>query len=495
MTTSRSTAPSPRISTFLAILLALLVIFPLLGHKPLTEWDEGIYAEISREMLSSGWLVPHLNHIAWLEKPPLMLWITAAFFKLFGVGELTARIGSALSGVAVVGLLHHWFAARRGLLAAWLGSFILLATLGFLHVCRVGEMDVLLSLGCMVSLIGLVQVDEHRSRGWLLFWAGFAVALMTKGAASGVLLLTAIVSALVQRWRLNRFGGTFWLGLCLFLLLTLPWHLVMLHLYGQRFVAAYLGLHVLARATGQIEGHSTHWWYYLKVLAVSAPPFVLLYPFAIANSLRRNRLRIFALFSLVVVLAFTLVQTRLPHYIAPAYPALAVVTASYLSDRLQPFLLERRPALFWTRLATAALVISIASILATGHARGSLHSTTLANGTVLPDNKEAITLLRAFPATQPFDGPLLVWHQGPIFVATDCFYSRRPVLRVLASPSTVAEAQLYVPPAEPLSVAVASGPRLILLDRDLVSQIPKGFAFTRIRSEDVLELGSIVRLR
>ena len=106
-------------STVLAVLLACIVLLPLLGHKPLTNWDEGIYAEISREMLSLGPLVPHWNYQPWFEKPPLMLWITVAFFKVFGVTEFWARAGSALSGVGIVALLHAWL-ARRDIFAAWL---------------------------------------------------------------------------------------------------------------------------------------------------------------------------------------------------------------------------------------------------------------------------------------------------------------------------------------------------------------------------------------
>ena len=178
-------------STLLAVLLACIVLLPLLGHKPLTNWDEGIYAEISREMLSLGPMAPHWNYQPWFEKPPLMFWITAAFFKIFGVTEFWARAGSALSGVGIVTLLHGWLARRNDILAAWLSTFILLGTFGFLHVCRVGEMDVLLSLGCCIALCGLTAIQDRKLSGWYLFWAGLAIALMTKGAASIVLIITA----------------------------------------------------------------------------------------------------------------------------------------------------------------------------------------------------------------------------------------------------------------------------------------------------------------
>jgi 4-amino-4-deoxy-L-arabinose transferase-like glycosyltransferase len=156
-------------STLLATLLACAVLLPLLGHKPLTNWDEGIYAEISREMLSTGVFVPHWNYQPWFEKPPLMLWITAAFFKLFGVHEFWARAGSAFSGVAIIALLHAWLARRDDTLAAWLSTFILVTTFGFLHVARVGEMDVLLPLGCCIALCGLTAIQQRRPTGWYLF--------------------------------------------------------------------------------------------------------------------------------------------------------------------------------------------------------------------------------------------------------------------------------------------------------------------------------------
>jgi 4-amino-4-deoxy-L-arabinose transferase-like glycosyltransferase len=173
-----------------------------------------------------------------------------------------------------VGLLHGWLAARKDTLTAWLSTVVLLGTLGFLHVCHMGEMDVLLSLGCCIALIGLTQVDEQRSSGWYLFWIGLAIALMTKGAASVVLVLAAILFAAAQRWGFSRFGRACWLGLALFLLVVLPWHLTMFYRFGDQFLADYLGLHVLTRATHQIEGHVTHWWYYFGVLLASASPFL-----------------------------------------------------------------------------------------------------------------------------------------------------------------------------------------------------------------------------
>lgn len=484
-------------STLLATILACVVLLTLLGHKPLTNWDEGIYAEISREMLSLGLLVPHWNYQPWFEKPPLMPWITAAFFKLFGINDFWARAGSAFSGVAIVALLHGWLIRRKDTLAAWLSTLILLSTFGFLHVCRVGEMDVLLSLGCCIALCGLTAIQSDKLNGWYLFWAGVAVALMAKGAACIVLILTALLFAAVERWSLTRLSRPFWLGLLLFLLAVLPWHLYMFHVFGAGFLTEYLGFHVLARATHQIEEHITHWWYYFWVLLISAEPFVLLYPFAIFDSFQRKELRAWSIFALVVVGFFTVVQTRLPHYIAPAYPALAVVTSVYLADQLRK--LQRRsgqsPASFWMTATVLITATCISSAFLTGSPRRKLHQATVGPEIVYAE-KESIQLLRdVFSNPPPTSGPLLAWWEGDRrSIATSVFYSKRPVRQVQLqplAPGIPTDKYLFQP--ETLEEAVSSGPRIILLDKYLVLQIPNEFAYKQILSGRSMEVGIIAR--
>ncbi len=484
------------VSTLLATLLACVVLLPLLGHKPLTNWDEGIYAEISREMLSLGVLVPHWNCQPWFEKPPLMLWITALFFKLFGVHEFWARAGSALSGVAIVSLLHAWLLRRKDALAAWLSTIILLSAFGFLHICRVGEMDVLLSLGCCVGLCGLTAIQDRRASGWYLFWAGLAIAMMTKGAASIVLIIAALLFAALERWNATRIGRSFWLGLSLFLVAVLPWHLYMFHVFGTSFLTEYLGFHVLARVTRQIEEHTTHWWYYFWVLLISAAPFVLLYPIAISNSFRRKELRAWSIFALVVVAFFTLVQTRLPHYLAPAYPAFIVLTSVFLADRLRELQRthQHSPIVFWTKVAIVTTSICVASAFLTAGPRRKLHQAKVGPDVVNAE-KESIQLLReVFSKPQPVSGPLLVWWEGNArSIATSVFYSRRPVQQVQLQPLSGVPTDKYLFQPETLEDAIGSEPRIILLDKYLVPQIPNDLAYKTIASGHSMEVGLVAR--
>jgi 4-amino-4-deoxy-L-arabinose transferase-like glycosyltransferase len=486
------------ISTALAMILAAIVLLSLLGHKVVADWDEGIYAGISRAMLSGPWFIPHWNTQPWLEKPPLELWLTALSFKLFGVSEFAARLVSALSGVALVGLIHAWLTLRRNALTAWLSTIFLLATFGFLRAARVGEMDVLLSLGCTLALIGLAELTRDAAppsnRGWYVFFAGFAIALMTKGAASITLPLTLAGVFALQPTLLRRLRIDFFLSLALFLAVVLPWHLFMLHRFGNLFLSNYLGLHVLARATSQIEGHITPWWYYLRVLLISAAPFVLLYPIAILEAFRKpslRPLRVFALFALITLLLFTLVQTRLPHYIVPLYPALSLLTASWLAERLSS-LTPGRTAKF--ALAAAALYLLSAWI--TSAPRIALHSPRLPNDVAIPDNREqAILLKQAFrdPQTQSISGPLLIWRAGtytPIPAAV--FYASRQVQHVTLGPvpATIPRDKYTFDPI-PLTSAITPQPTLILLDRNLLPQLPPNLTFHPIATSTTLTLGTL----
>ena len=287
-----TTSRQPNRSPILAALLAAVVLLPLLGHRPLTDWDEGIYAEIAREMLAGhslqAWLIPHWNGALWFEKPPLGMWLTALSLRFFGLNAFAARLPSALAAIAIVAILHGWVQRRRDQLTAWLSTVILLSAFGFQHAARVGETDTLLSLFSLVAVLGLAELLLDNPQGWLVFFPAFALALMTKGAASLTLPFTALALAALHPGHLFRHPKPFTAGLALFLALTLPWHLYLYSHFGRIFLRDYIGFHTFTRATSAIEGHHTHPWFYLWVLLLSAPPFALLYPFALTAPFRRS---------------------------------------------------------------------------------------------------------------------------------------------------------------------------------------------------------------
>jgi 4-amino-4-deoxy-L-arabinose transferase-like glycosyltransferase len=495
-------------STAFATLLAAIVILTLLGHNRLTDWDEGIYAQISREMLYTGWLVPHWNSLVWIDKPPLTYWITALFFRLFGVSEFTARLGSALSAIAIVAGLHRWLFRTRDTLTAWLSTVILLSTFGFLHVARVGETDTLLSLGSLLALIGLASLlrETPSPSGWYLYWTGFAIALMSKSAASGTLFLTLLVLlAMDPNLRRSLARKTFFLGFVIFLALTLPWHLYMFHLYGQVFVRQYLGLHVLGRVAYQFDGHFTPWWYYFRVLLFSAPPWVLLYPAATVAALRTPSLRPWSAFALVQILFFSCVQTRLPHYMAPAYAPLSALTAIWIADHLRAYLHSHptaRPASAHLKFAAALAAIWILTAHVTARPRSQLHSPALPNGQTTPDNREQTALLKQVfqhpaPLVVNSPGPLLDFRPGTYNpIPTVVFYANRPVQQVkLQALPLSTPTDIYAFNPQPIAQAVPdTTPHLLLIARSLLPQITANYAFQPIATSATLAIGRISRI-
>src|SRR5919107_1706872 len=94
-----STSGGSKLFDALAIAsVAAVVLFVKLGANSLAAWEEAIYAQVSKEMARGGdWLTPHWAYRPWFEKPPLFMWLTALFYRLFGVDEFWARAPSALS--------------------------------------------------------------------------------------------------------------------------------------------------------------------------------------------------------------------------------------------------------------------------------------------------------------------------------------------------------------------------------------------------------------
>jgi len=478
-------------SLFLATLVSAVVLLPLLGHKMLADWDEGIYAEVSREFLGQNWLVPHWHFHVWFEKPPLGLWITAIFFRLFGVSEFWARAGSAFASIGIVGLIHAFALRIRGILAAWITTIVLLSCFGFLRVARMGELDALLTLGYVIALWGLHAVSEGRLPGWYWFWIGFAVAVMTKGAASVTLPLTLLVLLVWNRWGWRNLGLPFLGGLCIFVTLVLPWHLYMLHAFGREFLDEYLGLHVITRATTQMEGHTTPWWFYGKVLLAYTSPWLLLFPFALWWQARRRELREWLVFALAVLIFFTAMATRSPKYIFPAYPALALLTGDWVAACL-----EARGRKFLWIAAIIALAACGVSSVATRSLRQSLTTTRSAGGSVLHADREAgALLLTALHSSEAsgISGPILLWQENTVAQPPALLFAvRRPLQQVYLTryPDTLNQARRYADP-EPLRSFVSASPSLILLEKPLADEIPEGMTFHPIATGQTLEAGTI----
>jgi len=324
-----------RWSPIILVLLAILVILPGIGMGSLKDWDEAIYAQISKEIVQTGdWITLHHGYRPFFEKPPLLMWMTAIFYKLFGVKELWARMPSALSGILLVWVTYlsanTIFKDRTGILA----GLILIGCHGFVFEARNGETDMLLSLFVFTGIFAYLRLRNGSSRWWYLVWVCCALAFMVKLWAGLVLPITlGIVLLIDNRLCEGLQSKHFWWGLLLAAAVVIPWHLLVYLRNDQAFVNIYFTRDLVTRTFTAMEGHYGLPTFYLDVLRQWFSPWYFLFPFALAFAIREilsgeRKAGILIVQILVIFGMYTfVVHTKNPSYIFPIYPALSILTA------------------------------------------------------------------------------------------------------------------------------------------------------------------------
>ncbi len=328
------TATTKRLTAAVLIILALILLFAHQQRHPL-RFDEAIYAQVSKEMVERGeWFTPHFNGKQWFEKAPGYLWVTALFFKLFGVTEFWARFASTLSGLGV--LLLAYLIARRiyNDIAGMLAVAILLASQLFVFYARFGGTDTMLTLWILLAVYAYLRTEDDE-RFWLLAGAGCALALMVKGAAGVVAPIVLLLASLTDR-RLPSIirSRWLWLGVALAAVIALPWHLLMYWKYGDTFTTNYLFKHVINRARSNINEHNRGYGYYFTVLRDFFSPWAYVLPLSLIFS-RCSQSFIVIILGVIVFGLYTFVQTKFQWYILPAIPAFSIVTAGFFARIFQ----------------------------------------------------------------------------------------------------------------------------------------------------------------
>src|SRR5712691_212697 len=171
---------------------SLVSFFFGLGTIPLTSPNEGLYAQVAREMVEgSSPILPRANGVVYLEKPPLLYWLAAASMRAFGENSFAARLPSALAALATAGLL---VAAGRRLWprsSGALAAVIFATSMGLVLVARQVLFDSLLTLWTTLALLsfwfGTAPESGTRRRRTALVAVGYAalaLALLTKDRKS-----------------------------------------------------------------------------------------------------------------------------------------------------------------------------------------------------------------------------------------------------------------------------------------------------------------------
>jgi 4-amino-4-deoxy-L-arabinose transferase-like glycosyltransferase len=322
----------------IAFLLAAIVIFKLnLGGVALRDWDEGIAAQVAREIGRGGsaWLYPTLSGTPYFNKPPLVHWLIAACFAAGGISELTARLVPAMLCATSVPLLY---AVGRELFPQQriVAIFSALVYLTLLPVLRHGRLAMLDGAVLCFLLVGIWCLLRSRRdlRYALAAGISFGLICLTKGVMLGMLLGAIGFCFLI--WDTPRliFSGYLWGGLFLGALPVTAWYYAQWLHYGQDFITANLVNQSFRRILEPVGNNTGGPWYYLLEILESAWPWQLFWLQGLRLSWENRNFagpKLVLVWSGIYLLAISVMNTKLPWYILPLYPAFALAVGSYLA--------------------------------------------------------------------------------------------------------------------------------------------------------------------
>jgi len=328
--------------------------------RPLTLPDEGRYAGVALEMIRSGdWSVPTLAGLPFFHKPPLFYWITAAAMSVFGEIEWAARLASLLAATLGAGALYVLVRRWHGQRTARLTLLVLLTQPLWFLGAQFADMNMLVA-GCIcitIVLLAHAALQMQQQLPWraalLAAYAFAALGVLAKGLIGAVIpaLVMCVWLVSLKRWR--TIGSLLWLpGIALFIAVAAPWFLRMQWEFPGFFHYFIVVQHVQRFAQGGFNNAEPIWFYAFALTALSLPWIAWL---GLALWRRRAQRgapqplrRLMWIWLVVVVVFFSLPQSKLIGYVLPAVPPLAFLIA----DALGPV---RRKHL----VATAALAATV----------------------------------------------------------------------------------------------------------------------------------------
>jgi 4-amino-4-deoxy-L-arabinose transferase-like glycosyltransferase len=373
--------PSTLAKRVYLLLFAIIIAFYLygLGKLPLLGPDEPRYAQVAREMFVTGDLItPTLGHHTWFEKPALLYWMIAAAFKVFGVSEWSARLGPALCGLLTIAAV--WCVGReidredpRGF-AFW--SVVVTAScLGLIVFSRAASFDVVITMTTTWALAFFVMHELRHKRSLLAgFYVFVGVSLLAKGLV-GIVIPFGVVGLyylLRRAWPSRSVWLSLFWGVPLSLAVSAIWYGPVIARHGWTFIDEFFIQHHFARYMSNKYHHPQPIYFYpviILMLALPWTPYLILALAKVRGWTWRGGdslsiVRVFSLAWLLLPLVFfSFSGSKLPGYVLPVVPAVALL----VSDRLTRALDSKWPLVIAG--VTAVLVVVVLNFGAMRYAR------------------------------------------------------------------------------------------------------------------------------
>lgn len=393
----RVSASHARAVLFL-VLVAWLAFLPGLFSIPPTDRDEGRFVQASKQMLETGEYVDiRFQDEVRYKKPVGIYWLQVAAVKAgeaLGVPEARTtiwlyRIPSLLGATGAV-LLTYWtalaFVRRR---YACLAALMMAGSILLGVEARIAKTDAMLLLTVIAAQGALAHAYLGPTRNglasWLLpavFWTALAAGFLLKGPLillfEGLTIAGLLVADRSARWLLTLRPAV---GVLWFAALALPWFVAILGRAGDAFLTESVGRDMLAKVISPQENHGAPPGTYLLLFWVMfwpAAPLAALAAPAIWTARRERPVRFLLAWLVPAWVLLEIVITKLPHYVLPLYPAIAILIALALERGA----LSNLPRLRWVTigwpLLAAAVPVAFLVLLAVGSGQTGLAAWPLA---------------------------------------------------------------------------------------------------------------------
>ncbi|BAT52090.1 hypothetical protein NOS3756_10210 [Nostoc sp. NIES-3756] len=321
------------------LVLSLILWLIFLGNSPLRDWDEGVVAQVAREIWNAPpgtthWLYPTLGGVPYQNKPPFIHLLIAWVYSLGGVNEWTTRLPSAVLtalGVPVLYLVGCLIFNQS--LPALFSALVYMTMLPVVRHGRLAMLDGTITTFFLLLFFCFLKARKNRQYalgigfclGFIILVKGMTVLLL--GGIVFLFLLTCKELALLR-------SPYLWIGMFLGNAPAIAWYAAQWQLYGQHFLQVHFHDQAFSRLVRPVDGNSGDFWFYLIEIVKYGFPWLLFWPKGFYLSWKKRHTTwgsLILISTIIYLLSISLMPTKLPWYVIPVYPFLALAIGVELS--------------------------------------------------------------------------------------------------------------------------------------------------------------------
>lgn len=320
---------------YILFLIPFILYICLLSVMPQMEPDETRYSLIAGAMNQSGnYVTPHIKNTIYLEKPPLVSWVTAILFKIFGENDFSARLFAALSAWGCILLVYfmgkHFRDEKTGLYAAML---LTISTFPFV-LGHINILDMPLTFfTCLAVWLGYLALQKQKKYLICLFYFVTASAFLIKGVIGVVFPFGILIIWLIWAGRWRQTWKLFSpVGILIFMAAVCPW-LILAQKENPDFLWFFFVREHFLRFTTKMHGKTEPFYFYLPIIAGGVLPWIFYIIKAWKNKYIKKSLfdpdenKLLIVWFLLIFIFYTVSSSKLATYIAPVFLPIALFAA------------------------------------------------------------------------------------------------------------------------------------------------------------------------